>query len=179
MVKMAFLILIVASVIGAFMPSGPMPAARSGQPLIVVGPPQASQASAASVTSANSATDDGSGVIRLPRESDGHFYIDAKVNGAPVRFLVDTGATMIALSVQDAQNAAVPVEPGNFRVIARGASGDVMGARVQLGQMTLGGHTVTSVDAIVIDGGQQSLLGQTFLARFDSVEIHGDEMFLY
>lgn len=177
MVKMALLILIVASVIGAFMPSGPMPAARSGQPLIVVGPPQASAASATSAT--DSATDDGSGVIRLPRESDGHFYIDAKVNGAPVRFLVDTGATMIALTVQDAQNAAVPVEPGNFRVIARGASGDVMGARVQLGQMTLGSHTVTSVDAIVIDGGQQSLLGQTFLARFDSVEIHGDEMFLY
>ena len=176
MVKMAFLILIVASVIGAFMPSGPMPAARSGQPLIVVGPPQASQASAAS---ADSATNDGSGVIRLPRESDGHFYLDAKVNGAPVRFLVDTGATMIALTVQDAQNAAVPVEPGNFRVIARGASGDVMGARVQLGQMTLGSHTVTSIDAIVIDGGQQSLLGQTFLARLNSVEIHGDEMFLY
>ena len=54
-----------------------------------------------------------------------------------------------------------------------------MGAPVQLGQFTLGGHTVTSVDAVVIDGGQQSLLGQNFLARFNSVEIHGDEMLLY
>ncbi len=174
MLKTALGILIVASVIGALMPSSPVPVDRRDKSVVIVSPQSTS-----SPTAAASAMDDGSGVIRLAREADGHFYIDTKVNGAPVRFLVDTGASMIALTVRDAQNAAIPVEPHNFQVIARGASGDVMGAPVQLGQFTLGGHTVTSVDAVVIDGGQQSLLGQDFLARFNSVEIHGDEMLLY
>jgi len=119
------------------------------------------------------------GVIRLPRQDDGHFYLDMLVNGVPIRFLVDTGASLVALTVKDAQIAAVPVDRAQFQVVGRGASGDVRGQVVELGQLGIAGKTVTSVDAVVIDGGEQSLLGQNFLSRFDSVEINGDEMVLH
>ena len=119
------------------------------------------------------------GVIRIARQDDSHFYLDMQVNGMPVRFLVDTGATMVALTVADAQFAAVPVNPVQFQVVGRGASGDVRGQRVELGQLGIAGKTMTNVDAVVIEGGEQSLLGQNFLSRFASVEIRGDEMVLH
>ncbi len=118
------------------------------------------------------------GTIRLARQQDGHFYVDTLVNGSPVHFLVDTGASIVALTVKDAQNAAVPINPAQFDVIARGASGDVRGQMVELGELSILGRRVPGVDAMVIDGGDQSLLGQNFLARFNAVEIHGDEMVL-
>jgi len=175
MLKVTLGIIVVASVIGALMPSDRSPPAAStaasavpASPAIVEAPPKPSAA----------AVIDGMGVIRLARQDDGHFYLDMQVNGMPVRFLVDTGASMVALTVKDAQMAAVPVNPAQFQVVGHGASGEVRGQMVELGQFGIAGKTVTKVDAVVIEGGEQSLLGQSFLSRFDSVEIHGDELVL-
>ena len=165
MLKLALGIIVTASVIGALMPSDSAPAARDPAP-------------AATARPVASVPGDGSGAVRIARQNDGHFYVDALVNGMPVRFLVDTGASVVALSVRDAQNAAVPVNPAQFEVIGSGASGEVRGQPVELGQLSIVGKNVTSVPAVVIDGGDQSLLGQSFLSRFDAVEIHGDELVL-
>jgi aspartyl protease family protein len=169
MLKLALGIIVTGSVIGALMPSAPpaVPAAAPPTTISVAPKPTAIL------------TDDGSAMIRLARDGDGHFYVDSAVNGYPVRFLVDTGASMVALSVKDAESAAVPVNPSMFDVVGRGASGDVRGQKVELAELSIGGTTATRVEAVVIDGGQQSLLGQSFLSRFDSVEIHGDEMLLH
>jgi aspartyl protease family protein len=169
MLKLALGIIVTASVIGALMPSTPSAVPAPAPPTTISVAPKPAAPLA----------DDGSDMIRLARQADGHFYVESQVNGYPVRFLVDTGASMVALSVKDAESAAVPVNPSMFDVVGRGASGDVRGQKVELAELSIAGKAATRVEAVVIDGGQQSLLGQSFLSRFDVVEIHGDEMLLH
>jgi|SRR5205085_2590389 len=118
------------------------------------------------------------GAVRLERNGDGHFYADVQINGAYVHALVDTGATAIALSREDARSAGVATSIGMPEVIGRGADGDVHGEIVMLDSVTLGGKSVQQMPAVVLNAGEQSLLGQVFLSKFDSVEIRGDTMVL-
>ena len=119
-----------------------------------------------------------SDAIQLTREFNGHFYADVQINGSPVRVLVDTGASGIALSRSDAQRAGIAVSAGMFEVIGQGANGDVHGEDVRLDRVSLGSKTVEGMPAVVLDAGEQSLLGQSFLSKFDTVEIRGDTMIL-
>ena len=114
----------------------------------------------------------------LDRESDGHFYADVEVNGQSLRVLVDTGATGIALSRDDARRAGLGVSIGMNDMVGQGASGDVRGEHVMLDRIRLGSVEAGQTPAVVLASGGQSLLGQTFLAKFRSVEIRGDQMFL-
>ena len=116
--------------------------------------------------------------IVLKREPNGHFYADAEVNNMTIHFVVDTGATGIALTRDDARRAGLAVSAGMFEVVAEGASGDVMGEWVTLDSVKLGQQEAKQVPAVILDGGQQSLLGQSFLQQFTSVEIKGDRMLL-
>ena len=120
-----------------------------------------------------------SGALTLKRESDGHFYADAQINGTGIRMLVDTGASTIALSRDDARRAGVGISIGMPTVVGSGASGDVKGEYVTLDRVSLGGESAQGVSAIVLDGGEKSLLGQSFLSKFESVEIKGDTMVLH
>ena len=117
--------------------------------------------------------------LTLKREWDGHFYADTQINGTSIRMLVDTGATTIALSREDARRAGLGISIGMPNVVGSGASGDVKGEYVTLERVSLGGETAQGVSAIVLDGGQKSLLGQSFLSKFASVEIKGDTMVLH
>ncbi len=119
-----------------------------------------------------------SDAVQLTREFNGHFYADVQINGSPVRVLVDTGASGIALSRSDAQRAGIAVSAGMFEVIGQGANGDVHGEDVRLDRVSLGSKTVEGMPAVVLDAGEQSLLGQSFLSKFDTVEIRGDTMIL-
>ena len=96
----------------------------------------------------------------------------------PVHFMVDTGATGIALSRDDARKAGLSVSVGMFDVVAEGASGDVKGEWVTLDSVKLGQEEAKQVPAVILDGGTRSLLGQSFLQHFSSVEIKGDRMYL-
>ena len=118
------------------------------------------------------------GSVTLERNEDGHFYADVQINGAPVHMLVDTGATTIALSRDDARAAGLATSIGMNDVVGEGADGAVHGEYVKLDNVTLGGASASGLEAVVLNGGSQSLLGQEFLAKFDSVEIHGDTMVL-
>lgn len=120
----------------------------------------------------------GSGSVTLERARDGHFYAEAQVNGMPIKFLIDTGATAIALSREDAQRAAVPTDPALDEVVGTGASGPVKGQFVTLERVSLGPTQVRDIDAAVLAGGTQSLLGQTFLSQFQAVTIEGNKMVL-
>ena len=117
--------------------------------------------------------------LTLHREYDGHFYADTQINGTSIRMLVDTGASGIALSRDDARKAGIGISIGMPNVVAEGAGGDVRGEVVTIDRVALGGETAESVSAVVLDGGIKSLLGQSFLAKFDSVEIRGDTMVLH
>ena len=117
------------------------------------------------------------GVV-LERQPDGHFYADVQVNNMPVHFMVDTGASGIALSRDDARKAGLSVSVGMFDVVGEGASGDVKGEWIKLDSVKLGQEEAKEVPAVILDGGNQSLLGQSFLQQFSSVEIKGDRMYL-
>jgi len=112
----------------------------------------------------------------LERAPDGHFYANAQVNGATIRFMVDTGASVVMLTPGDAQRAgiAVPTE----RALAAGVGGTVAVAPVMIDRLAIGAIEARSIQAAVADQLPVSLLGQNFLARFDSVEIRADRMVL-
>jgi aspartyl protease family protein len=119
-------------------------------------------------------------IIELRRGSDGHFHAAIEVNGVPVRFMVDTGASDLVLSRRDA--ARVGIDPASLVYLgrARTANGTVATASVRLGLVEFGGLTDTDVPASVSDGGLDvSLLGMSYLDRFTSIEIAGDRMRLH
>jgi len=121
-------------------------------------------------------TDDGS--IALDRDSDGHFYADVRINGNPVHMLIDTGASGIALSGDDARAAGLATSIGMNDVVGEGADGAVHGEYVKLDRVELGPLTASGLDAVVLNSGTQSLLGQSFLSKYSSVQIEGDRMVL-
>lgn len=118
------------------------------------------------------------GTVVLQRSENGHFYADAQINGVTVHMLVDTGASGIALSQEDARSAGIATSIGMNDVVGQGAGGSVHGDFVTVDRITLGPKTVEQMPALVLNGGEQSLLGQSFLKQFASVEIHGDTMTL-
>ena len=118
------------------------------------------------------------GSVELQRQPDSHFYADVRINGSPVHMLVDTGASMIALSREDAQGAGLATSIGMPAVVGEGADGEVHGEYVRLDNVELGPLSAQGLDAVVLNAGGQSLLGQEFLSKFKSVEIHGDTMVL-
>lgn len=117
------------------------------------------------------------GVIELRRGADGHFHARAEVNGAPVNFMVDTGATRIVLSQRDARAAGIDVARLDYLARAQTANGEVALAPVRLRRVALGDFEATNTRAHVSAGGlDTSLLGMDFLDRFERIEIEGDRM---
>jgi aspartyl protease family protein len=118
-----------------------------------------------------------SGQTVLNRQNDGHFYADATIDGAKIRLLVDTGASMIALTGEDAEALGLTWDEASLRPIGRGASGTVHGVPVHLERVEIDGIEARGVEAAIIpEGLDVSLLGQSFLSRIDNVQISGDEM---
>ena len=177
MARLYLIVVLVAAIAGAIVgkldqraPPAPGAAGAEDRVTMVDRPVEASQ----EAVEFNSAQD----AIVLRREPNGHFYADALVNNMTIRFMVDTGATGIALTRDDARRAGLPVSAGMFEVVAEGASGDVKGEWVKLDSVKLGQQEAKQVPAVILDGGQQSLLGQSFLQQFTSVEIKSDRMLL-
>lgn len=173
---------IIAVAIGWFMPAdnaGEMIIAAEKRPIQIItapsGPPQ-SQAASRDDRS-NDVPQIAPDTVTLDRSQDGHFYADLDVNYGKVRFLVDTGASMVALTGEDAQKLGLTWNDVELQTIARGASGDVRGKMVMLDKMQIGNLQATNVRAAIIPVGLDvSLLGQSFLARVSSVNIQNDKM---
>jgi len=163
---------VTASMLSSRAPS-PQPHRIAPNDVRVVSPETAPSSSAAPAMVANV---DGS--VELQRNDNGHFYADVEINGAPIHMLVDTGATGIALSREDARKAGIATSIGMNNIVGQGADGGVHGEFVTLDRIALGGKTAEAMPAMVLNSGEQSLLGQAFLAEFASVEIHGDTMTL-
>jgi aspartyl protease family protein len=119
------------------------------------------------------------GEVALQREADGHFYAQASVNGTPVRFLVDTGASTIALTRADAERVGLLFTDSEFTGSAQTASGSVGVKPLTLDKVELGNLNPGPVDAAIVDKGLGiSLLGQSWLKKMNSVTIEGDKMVL-
>ncbi|MCC6920683.1 MAG: TIGR02281 family clan AA aspartic protease [Alphaproteobacteria bacterium] len=119
------------------------------------------------------------GEIEVRRSGDGHFYLEVTVNGAPTQFMIDTGASMVALSWDDARAAGFKPEQLDFYERVNTASGPAMSAPVVLDLLTVGPILRRNVRAAILpEGVEGSLLGMSFLDTLKSYEIAGDRMTL-
>ncbi len=106
--------------------------------------------------------------VNLYADSRGHFYGNMSVNGASLKYVVDTGASSVAMNSGDAKYAKIDYEKGQA-VQASTASGISTGYRVTLNTLKIGSIVLNNVDAVVLEGGfpQEVLLGMTVLNRLD------------
>ena len=119
-------------------------------------------------------------IIRIPRSRDGHFYADVTVNGVGIHFLVDTGASIIALSQKDAQRIGVEPHYLNYSLRAETASGTIKIAPTKLRSMVFGEAENFDFSAYVMDGDAViSLLGMSYLSTFSQIEITNEFMILH
>lgn len=112
------------------------------------------------------------GRIEIPVSTDGHFYLNAELNGTLVRFVVDTGATDIVLSGPDA--ARVGIDPNSLRYSGRAmtANGEVRTAAALLETFAVGPYVDQDVVARITEGEMDvSLLGMAYLSRYDQITI--------
>jgi aspartyl protease family protein len=112
----------------------------------------------------------------LQRGPDGHFYADAQVNGVTIRFMIDTGASVVVLTAQDAQRAGIQLP--SERAMAMGVGGPIEVTPVTLDRVAIGGIEARGIQGAVAEELPVSLLGQSYLQRVGSVEIRGDRMVL-
>jgi aspartyl protease family protein len=121
----------------------------------------------------------GSGEASIAKSPDGHFWADATVDGHQVRFLVDTGATAVALTADDARNLGIDPTGLDYAYTVMTANGPAHAAAVKLGLVSVGRAEVTDVDAFVIDKGlETSLLGMSYLGRLSKFEATQDALVL-
>ncbi len=174
--KLLVLTIVIGTVLGLILPSNP-PGHRAA-----AAPERGFEAATATNTAADpsdQAQPAPYSPTRIQRQGNGHFYVDAEVNGgALVHFLVDTGASNVALTMDDARRLGVGFSPSEFTVIGTGASGEVRGQKVTLSRVSVQGREVRDVPGAVIEGLTTSLLGQSYLSRVGSIEMSGDYMTL-
>lgn len=119
------------------------------------------------------------GEVRLGRSGDSHFYADTEVDGTNIRMMVDSGASIVALTRRDAEAIGIDVDSLPIGGMARTAGGDVPMRTVTLDSVVVEGIEVRRVPAAVIDADMGvSLLGQSFLSKLDAVNVEGDMMTL-
>jgi len=115
--------------------------------------------------------------VTLAADLAGHFYANGQVNGGSVRFLVDTGATMVALPADIAERLGIDYKKGR-RGLIQTANGATVAYRIKLDDVKLGGITLQNVDAVVIGHGLGiALLGMSFLNRVE-MQRNGQSMVL-
>lgn len=123
-------------------------------------PPQVETSQEAAATSAS-----------VRKAADGHFWAEASANGRHVRFLVDTGATTVALTAADAGRLGLDVAELTYDIPVRTASGETRAAAVKLDYVSVAGARVDQVEAVVVkDGLSSSLLGMSYLGRLSKFE---------
>lgn len=121
---------------------------------------------------------DGKIVINLSR--DGHFYLNTKINGKFVRFLVDTGASDVVLNLQDAKKIGIDVTKLRFNKVYHTANGTVRGASVILKKLEFADMVFYNVRASVNSSDLDvSLLGMSFLQNFGKYEVYQDKLILH
>jgi aspartyl protease family protein len=111
------------------------------------------------------------GAASIAKASDGHYWAEAEVDGRRVRFLVDTGASAVALTLDDARRLGIDPKVLAYEYGVQTANGEARAALVKLASVTVAGARVKDVDAFVIEKGlETSLLGMSYLGRLSRFE---------
>lgn len=110
-------------------------------------------------------------VASIRKSADGHYWAEADVNGKAVRFLVDTGATAVALTLEDARRLGIDTAHLTYGYDVITADGKARAAAVKLASVSIAGARVENVDALIIEKGLgASLLGMSYLGRLRAFE---------
>lgn len=119
------------------------------------------------------------GRIEIPVGRDGHFHLTARLNGTDIRFIVDTGASTIALGPADARRIGIDPDDLAYIGTAMTANGQVQTAPVTIDEFAIGDIVDRNVRAWVIGGDlDASLLGMSYLRTFARVSFEGDQLIL-
>ncbi|MGN7618526.1 MAG: retropepsin-like aspartic protease family protein [Ehrlichia sp.] len=118
------------------------------------------------------------GSVEFRRAKDGHFYVEATVHGVPITFLVDTGATDVVLSVEDAKRLKHHLKYLNRKKTYHTANGIIKALYVEISEMQIGQFVVNNVKASInVAPMRTSLLGMSFLQYFN-FNMNGDKLIL-
>lgn len=110
---------------------------------------------------------DGAGKVIMTADLQGHYYVNGSINGSSIRFLVDTGATMISLGASDARRMGLDIGRGQ-KGMAQTANGQAAVTKVKLDTVSIGDVTLHNVDALVHQNEMpMALLGMSFLNRME------------
>jgi aspartyl protease family protein len=113
------------------------------------------------------------------KADDGHYWAEGDVNGARVRFLVDTGATAVALTPADAERLGFDLKKLHYGYNVVTAGGRARAAAVKLAFVNVAGARLDGVDALIIEKGlDASLLGMSYLGRLSSFQATREALFL-
>lgn len=120
------------------------------------------------------------GSVELRASGNGHFEADAEINGRNIPLLVDTGASMVVLTYEDADRAGVYVSDSDFTAKSRTANGIARNAIVTLHEVCVESVCVRNVRAMVAEPGRLhvSLLGMTFLGRLARIDMQPGRLVL-
>lgn len=119
------------------------------------------------------------GETHIPLAPDGHFWLEARVNGATQRFMVDTGATLTAVSLRTAEAAALERQPMRQQVMLRTANGIVSADLVTIEELQFGNIVANDLDAVVAPGiGDTNVIGMNLLSRLASWRVEGNTLIL-
>lgn len=118
--------------------------------------------------------------VTIPPDRSGHFVTDARIEGQRLNFMVDTGASVIALTENDAARVGVRPSRGDYTATVTTANGKVKAARVRLASVDVGGLVVRDVDAMVLPDGalSENLLGLSYLSKLKRFEFANGQMVL-
>ncbi len=119
------------------------------------------------------------GQIVIKASQDGHFYLDTKINGIAVRFMIDTGASDTTLNKNDAQRIGINLNDLIFNRVYQTANGKSLGAAVQLDEFEIGTMKFQNVGATVNSADMgTSLLGMNFLKQLKKYEFYEDKLII-
>lgn len=119
------------------------------------------------------------GETRVPQSADGHFWLTAQVNGQEARFLVDTGATLTAVSTGTAELAGLEPRTGGLPVMMQTANGPVAAQMTAIDTLSFGNVEASGLDAIIAPGlGETNVIGMNLLSRLATVRIEDGYLIL-
>jgi aspartyl protease family protein len=119
-------------------------------------------------------------VVEIEAGRGGHFHTEAEINGREIAVMVDTGATVVSLSYEDAERAGIYLNRGDFTRAVSTANGVARVASVTLDRVSIGEITVRNVPATVAEPGRlrTTLLGMSFLGRLSRFDMRSGMLVL-
>jgi aspartyl protease family protein len=118
--------------------------------------------------------------LSIPRDARGHFATDGRIDGQRIGFMIDTGASVIALNEKSAARFGLRPSPADYKMTVSTANGTIKAARTRLAMVDVGGLIVRDVDAMVLpdEALSENLLGLSFLSKLKRFEYANGKMVL-